>query len=153
GKGKDGRMNSRERRNRERDAKRVKANLCATPRTNPASHQADTSARPIPQWIMNGLRYPWRCVRWPCGIVLGLLILGRWIKGKDYWVNWAFRLMAVLSVSYLILDRIYETGATISVAASDPRDPFAYPFTLTNLSHLWKLHGLGWECTVLSLDV
>jgi hypothetical protein len=93
--------------------------------------------------LARGLQTGWRL----------LVGAGHLIRKHDYWVNWAFRLIAALSVGYLLYDRLYETGAVISVSASDPHDPTFYPFTITNQSHLFKLRNVAWECELKWLDV
>jgi len=70
------------------------------------------------------------------------------IKKWDYWINWIFRIATILTVGYLGFDRLYETDATISVFASDPADPFSFPFTITNNSHLFTITDVQWTCVV-----
>jgi hypothetical protein len=70
---------------------------------------------------------------------------------KFLW-NGFFRLAAVLSVGYLVYDRLYETAATLSApSSSDPNDPFVFPFSITNNSHIFRITDVNWTCTVASL--
>ena len=48
-----------------------------------------------------------------------------------------FRLATLLSVGYLVYDRIYETSVAISSETADAGQPFRIPFTVTNNSHLF----------------
>ena len=63
-----------------------------------------------------------------------------------------FRIATLLSVGYLVFDRIYETGATLSSPLSDPADPFRLPFTITNNSHLFSLRNLKWTCRTQDVE-
>ena len=67
-----------------------------------------------------------------------------WLKGNL--INLIFRGFTLLSFTYLILDRIYETGALIQSPASDPKDPFLFPFSITNMSHIFTLRDIRWRC-------
>ncbi len=69
--------------------------------------------------------------------------LSRWI---DAFVTWLFRFFTLISVGYLVYDRYYETAAVITAQISDAADPFYYPFSLTNTSHLFNISNLSWEC-------
>ena len=51
--------------------------------------------------------------------------------------NWFFRSLTLLSVFYLVFDRIYETSATISAPAPDALKPFSFPFSVRNNSHFF----------------
>lgn len=57
----------------------------------------------------------------------------------------------LLSVSYLVYDRIYETDATISAPASDPNFPFTFPFSITNNSHVFAIRNVTWTCQYIKL--
>jgi hypothetical protein len=46
----------------------------------------------------------------------------------------------------LAYDRFYETGALIQSPASDPNDPFLFPFSITNMSHISTLQDIKWRC-------
>jgi hypothetical protein len=67
-----------------------------------------------------------------------------WLK-KNL-INLIFRVFTLLSFTYLVLDRIYETGALIQSPASDPNDPFLFPFSITNMSHIFTLRDIKWRC-------
>jgi hypothetical protein len=69
--------------------------------------------------------------------------LAKWIWfDRSHLVTWLFRFFTVLSVSYLVYDRLFETILTISAAASDPKDAFKYPFSINNNSHLFSVSEL-----------
>lgn len=85
-----------------------------------------------------------------CAILLARFV--RWVWRDDHLViAWLFRALAVLSVGYLIFDRIYEIGATVSSPGSDPTKPFAYPFLITNNSHVFTLRNIRWTCHILDI--
>jgi hypothetical protein len=67
-----------------------------------------------------------------------------WLKGNFF--TWLFRVVTLLSFTYLVLDRIYETGALIQSPAFDPNDPFLFPFSITNMSHIFTLRDIKWRC-------
>ena len=64
--------------------------------------------------------------------------------------NAVWRVATLLSVSYLVFDRLYETGATVSSPSSDPRDPFLFPFSIANNSHLFPIYNVQWICRHIS---
>jgi hypothetical protein len=68
-----------------------------------------------------------------------------WQKNELIW-TWFFRLLTLMSVGYLVYDRIYETGVSISSPASDPKNPFAFPFSITNNSHIFTVEKIYWRC-------
>jgi hypothetical protein len=109
------------------------------------------------------LPYPNQRLLWPLIFLLNLLSGLLWYFG--YWLRWLaisawtcrkiifgkflngfFRLATLLSVAYLVFDRIYETDATISSLASDASDAFKLPFTMKNNSHLFKIQNISWRC-------
>jgi len=67
---------------------------------------------------------------------------------KHRWDIWSgfFRVATLLSVGYLVFDRIYETGASISSTGSDPKNPLHFPFAITNNSHIFTLRNIRWNC-------
>jgi hypothetical protein len=65
--------------------------------------------------------------------------------------NILFRLATVLSVGYLVYDRVYETVATITSPASDPNHPFMFPFAITNSSHLFTFRNISWFCDAIHI--
>jgi hypothetical protein len=67
-----------------------------------------------------------------------------WLKANFF--TWLFRVVTLLSFTYLVLDRIYETGALIQSPASDPNNPFLFPFSITNMSHIFTLRDIKWRC-------
>jgi hypothetical protein len=69
---------------------------------------------------------------------------------EHFWTT-LFRLITLASFAYLISERIYETGATVSSLASDPKNPFAFPFTITNNSHWATIRNLQYVCKILAL--
>jgi hypothetical protein len=81
----------------------------------------------------------------------------RWIwknpwKSTKTFVNIFFRLATLVSVGYLVADRIYETNASISSPAPDPRNPLDSPFTITNNSHIFTIRNVEWYCYVHYLN-
>jgi hypothetical protein len=79
--------------------------------------------------------------------------LAKWLWfDRSQLVTWLFRFFTVLSVSYLVYDRLFETILTISAAASDPKDAFKYPFSINNNSHLFSVSGLQWKCLLISIQ-
>jgi hypothetical protein len=68
-------------------------------------------------------------------------------------VNWIFRLLSLLGVFYLVYDRIYETGATISSAGSDPKNPLYFPFSISNNSHIFTLRHIDWKCQFVKAEL
>ncbi len=61
-----------------------------------------------------------------------------------------WRTAALASIAYLVADRIYETGATISSTGSDPKNQFYFPFAISNNSHIFTLRHIQWTCQVVS---
>jgi hypothetical protein len=105
------------------------------------------------------LRYSERRIWWPAIFAsnLGLLIL--WAVGRSAtWVwghklralDWAavffWRSVTLLGVIWLVYDRVYETDATLSVSASDPKWAFEFPFVITNASHIFAIRNVRWTC-------
>ena len=79
-----------------------------------------------------------------------------WIRqnpGKFALLAWGaiWRLIAAVSFTYLMFDRIDETYATVASPASDPQHPFLFPFTITNHSLVFDLRNVSWNCHALSL--
>jgi hypothetical protein len=64
---------------------------------------------------------------------------------RNLWSS-IFRVATLMSVSYLVYDRIWETEATIVSPASDPQDAFFFPFSIQNNSHLFTIRNIHWEC-------
>jgi hypothetical protein len=54
--------------------------------------------------------------------------------------------MSVLAFSYLVIDLRFQSAPSISSAASDPLDPFRFPFSFTNNSHLFSVYNVSWTC-------
>jgi hypothetical protein len=137
------------------------------PEQPPARSPKEPSRPPIPRWIEHRaigggiagsvfslIRLALSALWW-LGRILWLVpsfawrylrLSGKWIWKKDYYVTWGFRIATLVSVGYLAYDRIYETSAVVDVSASDPKDPFLFPFTITNNSHLFELRNLVWSC-------
>jgi len=70
---------------------------------------------------------------------------------KSQLVAWLFRLFTVLSVFYLVYDRIYDTSLTASIVASDPNDAFKYPFSINNTSRIFSISNIQWNCILISI--
>ena len=81
-----------------------------------------------------------------------LLIFCR-ISRHSKFATWTLRIVTLLCLTYLVADRISETGATVSSPASDPKDPFYFPFSVTNNSHIFTLRNIEWTCRLVSLKV
>jgi len=112
--------------------------LAALPRENSSSVTADSSKIRLRCRVL---------ARRICGILLWL-----WLdKGQIF--TWIFRLAALASISYLVSDRFYETGIVISVSSSDPKQPFYFPFSLTNNSHIFAMHNIKHNCFVDDLEL
>jgi hypothetical protein len=81
-----------------------------------------------------------------------------WTITRCFWfdktqiITWLLRTITVLGFSYLILERMYESNLTVSVVASDPEDPFRYPFSINNNSHLWSVSNIQWYCLLISIQ-
>lgn len=69
----------------------------------------------------------------------------RWRSTKTS-INIFFRIATLLSIGYLVFDRIYETSVTISSPSSDPSDPLRIPFVVTNNSHVFPIRNIYWVC-------
>jgi hypothetical protein len=72
-----------------------------------------------------------------------------WILRKLADVFW--RAATLLSVGYLVYDRIYEADATLAASASDPNFAFEFPFTITNNSHVFAIRDVNWSCQYLRI--
>lgn len=68
-----------------------------------------------------------------------------WRHRWDFWSG-LFRFATLLSVGYLVYDRIYEADATLSISGSDPAFAFEFPFTITNNSHIFTIRNVKWMC-------
>lgn len=77
---------------------------------------------------------------------------GIWFK-RNKIMDLVFRCFTLLSVGYLVWDRVFETEVTISSPASDPHDPFKFPFSLSNNSHIFTIRNLDWSCQVVHMNV
>jgi hypothetical protein len=72
----------------------------------------------------------------------------RW-RRLDLVANWFFRILTLISVSYLVADRLYEiSAASVSSPASDPQNPLMSSFMITNNSHLFTLRNVEWACGI-----
>ena len=88
-------------------------------------------------------------------LVQSLNYIGTGLKAVVFWI-WGlitvtnvFRLFTLLSVGYLVYDRVYETDASISVQASDPNDAFEFPFSINNNSHLFSISNIHWNVIMI----
>jgi hypothetical protein len=57
----------------------------------------------------------------------------------------------LIGLAYLVADTYFQTEAAISSAASDPKDPFYFPFSVVNNSHLFSITNVKWTCKILYL--
>jgi len=78
------------------------------------------------------------------------ILCGLW-TGLRHFANIFWRVLTLLSVGYLVYDRIYESDATISSPASDPNFAFEFPFTITNNSHVFAIRNVRWDCHALKI--
>ena len=77
--------------------------------------------------------------------------LPSWIwHDKSLIVTWIFRVLTLSSAGYLVVDRIYETDATVTTVASYPKNPFLFPFSINNNSHLFSIRNVIWKCVVVT---
>ena len=60
--------------------------------------------------------------------------------------NSLLQVLTLISALYLAYDWFYETGALIQSPASDPKNPFLFPFSITNMSHIFTLRNIKWRC-------
>lgn len=81
---------------------------------------------------------------------IALILVRRQHRNVEFAATWIFRLVTLLSFSYLIYDRFYETRATISIASTDD-NPFHSRFAITNNSHLFVIRNVHWSCRINSL--
>ena len=54
----------------------------------------------------------------------------------------------LVSVVYLVYDNYYQREMTISSPASDPMNPFYFPFSVVNNSHVFTMRDVKWTCTI-----
>jgi hypothetical protein len=74
---------------------------------------------------------------------------GHKLKALDWAAVFFWRGVTLLGVMWLVYDRIYETDATLSVSASDPKWAFEFPFVITNASHIFAIRNVQWACGFL----
>jgi hypothetical protein len=55
-------------------------------------------------------------------------------------------LASIIGFSYLVIDLRFQAAPSISSPASDPKDPFHFPFSFTNNSHLFSVYNVSWTC-------
>jgi hypothetical protein len=53
-----------------------------------------------------------------------------------------------LGILFLAYDTYFQTEATISSVASDPKNPFYFPFSVINNSHIFPIRDVKWECRI-----
>jgi hypothetical protein len=124
----------------------------------PARSRGRSSIQAILRFLGRGLRaFAARAIVLWIWVIDAAIWCFLWIL-KNPWrstktaVSVFFRVATLLSVGYLVYDRIYETGATISSPVSDPNDPLRIPFVITNNSHLFWIRNLSWSCTANHVD-
>jgi hypothetical protein len=103
-----------------------------------------------------GLRLLWLVASAWIWIVDGFLWAVSWLWHRPLRVlgglwGFLFRIATLLSVGYLVYDRVYEADATLSASASDPTFAFAFPFTITNNSHMFVIREVKWACQALKV--
>jgi hypothetical protein len=119
--------------NRQPKSEEVSAEHKPVLEQSPKTPSTPTNPRPLSR----GLHLIWTPARWVRNNP------GR--VGRGVWSG-VFRIATLLSVGYLVFDRLYETSATIYSPASDPNNPFFYPFTVANNSHIFALYDIKWNC-------
>lgn len=60
-------------------------------------------------------------------------------------------LMTIVAFAYLIADSIYQMEVTVSSPASEPKDPYYFPFTITNNSHIFPIRNIRWTCNIAAM--
>jgi hypothetical protein len=86
-------------------------------------------------------------------LVDGCIWAAAWVRRnpsrvlRSLWSGF-FRIATLISLSYLIYDRLYEIEATISAPLLNAPRPFAFVFTITNNSHLFTIRDVDWTCSV-----
>jgi hypothetical protein len=73
----------------------------------------------------------------------------RW---RRRFVRFVLRPATYLSLAYLLYNSLYQTGASVAVAFSDPRFPLASPFQVTNNSNLYNMKNASLSCRVGELN-
>lgn len=76
----------------------------------------------------------------------------RFLKSLNILLNWLFLFLTLLSIAYLVFDRIYETSATITTPVPHAINPFTFLFSITNNNHLFEIRNLVWGCRADYLD-
>jgi hypothetical protein len=89
-----------------------------------------------------------RFVAWYGGVVVFFLFSFPVLLFHERVMTWLFRIFTLLSVSYLIFDRLYEMDATISATGNDKNDPLQFPFALINNSHIFSIREVNWVCHI-----
>jgi hypothetical protein len=82
----------------------------------------------------------------PAGSAKGV----RW-RSLDVAANWFFRILTLMSVGYLVFDRLYETSVTVSAPVPNALKAVAFPFAITNNSHLFAVKNVEWQCIAAHL--
>jgi len=133
----------------------------------PRSKEASAERKPVPvspprrSLAQATLRFLSRALRVILACAIRPRIAARWCLlslWKNPWkslkttVNIFFRIATLMSVGYLVFDRLYETSATVSSIVSDPKDPFRLPFTITNSSHIFTIRNISWTCRAIRIE-
>jgi hypothetical protein len=125
----------------------------------PAQSPGKSSIRAILRHLIRGLR----------AFAAGAIVLWIWVVDVAIWcllwiwknpwrstktaVSVFFRIATLLSVSYLVYDRVYEIEATISSPVPNTQHPFVFVFTITNNSHLFRIRHVHWDCITDHLKI
>ncbi len=140
-------------RTRERQAQLSNAIEAPPPQAEPTKDSLTQASQPQIRQTCIILRLPSRILGWICTTARWFWTIFCWFWfDKTQLITWALRVVTVLGFSYLILERIYESNLTVSIVASDPEDPFKYPFSLNNNSHMWSVSTIQWHCALISIE-
>jgi hypothetical protein len=90
--------------------------------------------------------FGWRWLLWLVTLPFRVLL---WIWLHPRKAFQAFlEIGAVSGIAYLVYDTYFQTEATISSVASDPKNPFYLPFSVANNSHIFPIRDVKWRCII-----
>jgi hypothetical protein len=87
----------------------------------------------------------WRVIQ----TIVERFVLWFFLKSKPVLV--IVNIGGLIGLGYLTADTYFQTEATISSVASDPKDPFYFPFSVVNNSHLFSITNVNWTCKIIYL--
>jgi hypothetical protein len=74
-----------------------------------------------------------------------------WLKRVHKGWLATFAVLGTVGCIGFFYEQHYATYATVSVTGSDPNDAMAYPFALTNNSHVFTLSEISWRCYIVKM--